>query len=323
MQWTIGQPAQRVFTREVVPRIDDRIELRIDPLGPLDRFLEQLTGRDLTITHHPRQLDRVEIGVSLYCHVGTFQTSASLMRRTILCMVSTPSDRVRPDGRQPHEPRPIHFQLGVQRHANGSCIVSLGETQVLCAVSISEDVPRWLEGQGRGWLTAEYNMLPASTNTRSDRDRVLAAGRTKEIQRLIGRSLRAALDLHALGEQLLTVDCDVLNADGGTRTAAVIGSYVALVSALGPDHPALIQQVAAISIGIHDSVVLTDLNYEEDSSAHVDCNIVGLSDSSLVEVQATAEGRAFTQTQLADMLGAAQSALEDIFVAQRDALAQK
>ena len=230
---------------------------------------------------------------------------------------------VRIDGRQPNDLRPLSFELDAQKHADGSCIVALGDTRVLCAVTVEEQVPRWMRGQGRGWLTAEYNMLPASTNTRSDRERVLSAGRTKEIQRLIGRSLRAAVDLDALGERTFNVDCDVLDADGGTRTAAITGAFVAVQQAidkLAYDQSPIQSAVAAVSIGIIDGQVLVDLNYAEDSTADVDCNIVGLSDSGLVEVQGTAEGRSFTPEQLNKMVAAAQVALEKMFAAQAAAL---
>ena len=226
---------------------------------------------------------------------------------------------VRIDGRQPNDLRPLSFELDAQKHADGSCIVALGDTRVLCAVTVEEQVPRWMRGQGRGWLTAEYNMLPAATNTRSDRERVLSAGRTKEIQRLIGRSLRAAIDLDALGERTFNVDCDVLDADGGTRTAAITGASVALKQAIGKlayDQSPIQSAVAAVSIGITDGQVLVDLNYAEDSTADVDCNIVGLSDGGLVEVQGTAEGQSFTPEQLNEMVAAAQVALEKMFTAQ-------
>ena len=230
---------------------------------------------------------------------------------------------VRIDGRQPNDLRPLSFELDAQKHADGSCIVALGDTRVLCAVTVEEQVPRWMRGQGRGWLTAEYNMLPAATNTRSNRERVLSAGRTKEIQRLIGRSLRAAIDLDALGERTFNVDCDVLDADGGTRTAAITGAFVALQQAIGKlayDQSPIQSAVAAVSIGITDGQVLVDLNYAEDSTADVDCNIVGLSDGGLVEVQGTAEGQSFTPEQLNKMVAAAQVALEKMFTAQTAAL---
>lgn len=233
---------------------------------------------------------------------------------------------VRIDGRQPNELRPLSFELDVQKHADGSCIVSLGDTRVLCAVTVEEQVPRWMRGSGRGWLTAEYNMLPAATNTRSNRERVLSAGRTKEIQRLIGRSLRAAVNLDALGERTFNVDCDVLDADGGTRTAAITGAYVAVKQAidqLSYDTSPIQSAVAAVSIGIIDGEVLVDLNYAEDSSADVDCNIVGLAGGGLVEVQGTAEGQSFSPEQLAQMVAAAQSALSEMFTAQQAATDQK
>ena len=233
---------------------------------------------------------------------------------------------VRIDGRQPSELRPLSFELDVQKHADGSCIVSLGDTRVLCAVTVEEQVPRWMRGSGRGWLTAEYNMLPAATNTRSNRERVLSAGRTKEIQRLIGRSLRAAINLDALGERTFNIDCDVLDADGGTRTAAITGAFVAVkqaINKLAYDTSPINAAVAAVSIGIIDNQVHTDLNYAEDSTADVDCNIVGLSSGGLVEVQGTAEGQSFTPEQLEEMVEAAQTALETMFAAQQAALAQK
>ena len=233
---------------------------------------------------------------------------------------------VRTDGRQPNELRPLNFELDVQKHADGSCIVSLGDTRVLCAVTVEEQVPRWMRSSGRGWLTAEYNMLPAATNTRSNRERVLSAGRTKEIQRLIGRSLRAAINLDALGERTFNIDCDVLDADGGTRTAAITGAFVAVkqaINKLAYDTSPINAAVAAVSIGIIDNQVHTDLNYAEDSTADVDCNIVGLSSGGLVEVQGTAEGQSFTPEQLEEMVEAAQTALETMFAAQQAALAQK
>ena len=235
---------------------------------------------------------------------------------------------VRIDGREPNALRPLRFDLGVQPHANGSCVVSMGETRVLCAVTIEERVPRWLQGRGRGWLTAEYAMLPAATNTRSDRERMLSTGRTKEIQRLIGRSLRAAVDLEAIGERTVTVDCDVLHADGGTRTASINGAYVALSGALSGAlgeraEAAIRRQVGAVSLGLLDGQALVDLNYAEDSAADVDFNVVGLSDGGLVEVQGTAEGRAFSAAQLSELVGLAQAALEEVFAAQRNALDQK
>ncbi|MXX79769.1 MAG: ribonuclease PH [Chloroflexi bacterium] len=233
---------------------------------------------------------------------------------------------VRIDGRQPNELRPLSFELDVQRHADGSCVVSLGDTSVLCAVTVEEQVPRWMRGTGSGWLTAEYSMLPAATNTRSNRERVLSAGRTKEIQRLIGRSLRAAVNLGALGERTFNIDCDVLNADGGTRTAAITGAFVAVsraINTLAYDRSPIVSAVAAVSVGIIDGEILVDLNYEEDSSADVDCNIVGLASGGLVEVQGTAEGETFTPEQLSQMVAEAQLELKKMFAAQHAAIDQK
>ena len=219
----------------------------------------------------------------------------------------------------PNELRPLRFELNVQPHAAGSCLASMGATRVLCAVTVEQRVPRWLRGQGRGWLTAEYSMLPASTNTRSDRERMLSTGRTKEIQRLIGRALRAAVDLDAVGERTFNIDCDVIHADGGTRTAAINGAFVALRQALtqlGVGLSPIRSEVAAVSVGLIDGELLVDLNYAEDSTADVDFNVVGLSDGGLVEVQGTAEGRTFTAEQLSAMASAAQSGLKQIFEAQ-------
>ena len=224
--------------------------------------------------------------------------------------------------------RLLAFESGVQMHAAGSVLVSFGDTRVLCAVTAAEDVPRWMCGSGRGWVTAEYNMLPAATNTRSRRERTLNSGRTKEISRLIGRSLRAVTDLEALGERELTVDCDVLQADGGTRTAAITGGYVALRLATADlcETPPFTGQVAAVSVGIVGGEVLVDLCYEEDSAAEVDLNLVLAQtdgESALVEVQGTAEGATFSRTQLDAMLDAGSAALEAVFRAQRERLAQK
>ena len=211
-------------------------------------------------------------------------------------------------------------------HAAGSVLAAYGDTRVLCAATIAEDVPRWMRGSGRGWVTAEYNMLPAATDTRSRRQRTLDSGRTKEISRLIGRSLRAVTDLDALGEREITVDCDVLQADGGTRTAAITGGWLALALAAARicETPPFTAQAAAVSVGILDGRVLVDLCYEEDSAAQVDLNLV-LAQSggeiALVEVQGTAEGATFSRAQLDEMLDAGSAALEPVFQAQRRTLA--
>ena len=228
----------------------------------------------------------------------------------------------RADGRRPDQLRPLAFELDVQRHAAGSVIVSLGDTRVLCAVTVEERVPLWMRGTERGWITAEYNMLPASTNTRTDRRRALESGRTHEIQRLIGRSLRAVVDLDALGERAFTIDCDVLQADGGTRTAAINGAWVALRRALDQlyDESPLRSGVAAVSVGLLDGEPLVDLCYEEDSAAEVDLNLVATEAGALIEVQGTAERAPFSAAQLNEMLELSQPALQEIFNAQQDAI---
>ena len=233
----------------------------------------------------------------------------------------------RPDARPDADMRPLHFELGLQMHAAGSVLVAFGNTRVLCAATIAEDVPRWMRGSGRGWVTAEYNMLPAATDTRSRRQRTLDSGRTKEISRLIGRSLRAVTDLEALGEREITVDCDVIQADGGTRTAAVTGAWLALNLAAAKicQTPPFTAQVAAVSVGIVGDRVLVDLCYEEDSAAQVDLNLVlsqANGETALVEVQGTAEGATFTRDQLDQMLDAGAAALQGVFQAQGDVLAE-
>ena len=232
----------------------------------------------------------------------------------------------RADGRAAGEMRPLSFELDLQMHAAGSVLVAFGDTKVLCAATIAEEVPRWMRGSGRGWVTAEYNMLPAATDTRSRRQRTLDSGRTKEISRLIGRSLRAVTDLDALGEREITIDCDVIQADGGTRTAAVTGGWLALNLAAAAicETPPFTAQVAAVSVGIVGGDVLVDLCYGEDSAAEVDLNLVlsqSAGETALVEVQVTAEGATFTRAQLGQMLDAGTAALQDVFQAQRGALA--
>ncbi len=212
--------------------------------------------------------------------------------------------------------RPLSFELGAQVHADGSCLVKLGGTHVLCSASLEEKVPGWMRGKGMGWITAEYGMLPRSTHTRTDREaaRGKQQGRTVEIQRLIGRSLRQAVDLKVLGERQITLDCDVLNADGGTRCAAITGAWVALAIALKKAElsAALVRQVSAVSVGIVESGEgrrgqALDLEYEEDHLAAVDCNLVAARamegrDLELVEFQSTGEGRSFTKQEASDLL---------------------
>jgi ribonuclease PH len=232
---------------------------------------------------------------------------------------------VRADGRVATQLRPVSFQLGVQKWAEGSCIVRFGDTQVLCAATIADRVPPHLRGKGTGWVTAEYSMLPRATAERTDRESVKGrlGGRTHEIQRLIGRSLRDAVDLTRLGERTITVDCDVLQADGGTRTASITGGYVALAAAMityGMDRH-LAARVAAVSVGLVDGDPLLDLDYSEDSRADVDFNVVGTDAGTFVEVQGTAEGRPFDRAAMDGLMDLASSGLEQLFAAQTEILA--
>jgi ribonuclease PH len=234
----------------------------------------------------------------------------------------------RPDGRAPAELRPIAIQTGVQEFAEGSVLISVGRTKVLCAASVDTSLPRWLHGQGRGWVTAEYSMLPRATHDRGQREaaRGRIGGRTHEIQRLIGRSLRGAIDLTSLGEHAVTVDCDVLQADGGTRTAAITGGWVALSLALDAmvergmvaRRPSL-APLAAVSVGIVGGTRLLDLNYEEDSAAEVDLNVVMTAGEGLVEVQGTAEGEPFSRAELDGMLDLAVAGCTTLFGLQAGA----
>jgi ribonuclease PH len=231
----------------------------------------------------------------------------------------------RADGRGPRDLRPISFQLGVQKWAEGSCLVRFGDTQVLCAATIADRVPPHLRGKGTGWVTAEYSMLPRATAERTDRESAKGriGGRTHEIQRLIGRSLRGVVDLARLGERTITVDCDVLQADGGTRTASITGGYVALGAALitfGMER-LLTSKVAAVSVGIVDGVGLLDLDYSEDSHAEVDFNVVGTDGGTYVELQGTAEGKPFDRAAAIGMLDLADEGLTKLFAAQAEVLA--
>jgi ribonuclease PH len=232
---------------------------------------------------------------------------------------------LRADGRVPTQLRPVSFTLGVQKWAEGSCLIKVGDTQVLCAATIVDRVPPHLRGKGTGWVTAEYSMLPRATAERTDRESVKGklGGRTHEIQRLIGRSLRDAIDLTRLGERTITVDCDVLQADGGTRTASITGGYVALASALityGMDRH-LVGRIAAVSVGLVDGAPLLDLDYSEDSRADVDFNVVATDAGTFVEVQGTAEGKPFDRTAMDGLLDLATSGLDQLFAAQAEILA--
>jgi len=233
--------------------------------------------------------------------------------------------QTRADGRVATQLRPVSFTLGVQKWAEGSCLVKFGDTQVLCAATIADRVPPHLRGKGTGWVTAEYSMLPRATAERTDRESVKGklGGRTHEIQRLIGRSLRDGVDLTRLGERTIAIDCDVLVADGGTRTASITGGYVALAAAMityGMDRH-LVGRVAAISVGLVDGEALLDLDYSEDSRADVDFNVVGTDAGTFVEVQGTAEGKPFDRAAMDGLIDLASSGLEQLFAAQAEILA--
>jgi ribonuclease PH len=237
---------------------------------------------------------------------------------------------MRPSGRDADQMRVVRFTPDFTRHAEGSVLAEFGDTRVLCTASIENRVPPWLRGGGSGWVTGEYGMLPRSTNTRMSREatRGKQGGRTLEIQRLIGRSLRAIVDLDALGERTVTLDCDVIQADGGTRTASISGAYVALALAMrrlsgkkAPGKNPLYGQVAAVSVGIYRGVPVLDLDYPEDSEAETDMNIVMNEAGRFIEVQGTAEGHAFTDDEFSAMLGLAKVGISEIIAAQNDVLA--
>jgi ribonuclease PH len=231
----------------------------------------------------------------------------------------------RNDGRGPNDLRPVTLTLGVLKWAEGSCRIRVGDTEVLCAATIGDRVPPHLRGKGSGWVTAEYAMLPRATAERSERESVKGrlGGRTHEIQRLIGRSLRGVVDLARIGERTITVDCDVLQADGGTRCASITGGYVALAAALmthGLDR-FLVGKVAAVSVGIVDGVTMLDLDYSEDSHAAVDMNVVGTDAGTYIELQGTAEGTPFDRARIDALLDLANVGLGELFEAQAAALA--
>ena len=237
---------------------------------------------------------------------------------------------MRPSSRAPDEMRRVTLERGVARYAEGSCLVKFGETHVLCAASLEDKPPPWLRGQGRGWVTAEYSMLPRATHTRTRRESTSGkpSGRTQEIQRLIGRSLRAVVNLQGMGERQITVDCDVLQADGGTRTAAITGAWVALHECLKwmrgrsiiKDNP-LRDHVAAVSCGIHKGLPVLDLDYAEDSEAQTDGNFVVTGAGGLVEVQATAEGAVFSEEELQRLLALARKGTSELIALQKAAIA--
>jgi ribonuclease PH len=236
---------------------------------------------------------------------------------------------MRPSLRRPDELRPIRFTRGYTRHAEGSVLVELGDTRVLCTASMEDRVPPFLKGQGRGWVTAEYGMLPRSTGERTPREaaRGRQGGRTLEIQRLVGRSLRAACDLALLGERTITLDCDVIQADGGTRTASINGAWLALHDAIQglvqqgkTTGEPLRSQIAAVSVGVHQGEPVLDLDYAEDSGAETDMNVVMDAHGGFVEIQGTAEAQTFSRGQMERMLDLAVSGIQEILAAQRAAL---
>ena len=236
---------------------------------------------------------------------------------------------MRPSERTPEQLRPVTLETGVNRYAEGSCLVSFGHTRVLVTASVEESLPPWLRGKGQGWVTAEYGMLPRATHTRGRREAAQGkqSGRTQEIQRLIGRSLRAVTDLKLLGERSITLDCDVVQADGGTRTAAITGAWVALRLAtrylleeevLKADP--ILDQVAAVSCGVFADTPVLDLDYEEDSAAEADCNFVLTGKGDIVEIQATGERRGFTRAEFEALFGLAEKGIAELFAIQRAAV---
>jgi len=236
----------------------------------------------------------------------------------------------RPSGRAPEQLREVSLTRNFTRHAEGSVLVCFGQTRVICTASVEKGVPRFMRGSGRGWLTAEYGMLPRSTGTRMGREanRGKQGGRTVEIQRLIGRSLRAAVDLSMLGENTITIDCDVIQADGGTRTAAITGACVALVDALAfmrarqmIEGDPLLQMIASVSVGVYQGVPVIDLDYPEDSAADTDMNVIMGESGGFIEVQGTAEGSPFERVELDAMLDLAAAGIEQLIASQKQALA--
>jgi len=236
---------------------------------------------------------------------------------------------MRPSGRAPEQLREIKLTRNFTKHAEGSVLVEFGDTQVICTASIDDRVPRWLKGKGKGWVTAEYGMLPRSTGSRMNREAARGGqgGRTMEIQRLIGRSLRAVVNLEALGERVITIDCDVIQADGGTRTASITGGYVALADAcqhlldkrLIKKNP-LFGQLASISVGVYEGTPVLDLDYAEDSNAETDMNVVMNEAGAFIEVQGTAEGHAFRRDELDAMLALAEKGIAELIEKQTEAL---
>lgn len=239
---------------------------------------------------------------------------------------------IRSHQRTPAQIRPVRIIRHYTKHADGSVLIECGDTKVICTATVSEQVPPFLRGQGQGWLTAEYGMLPGSTHTRMQREAAKGkqSGRTMEIQRLIGRALRAVVNLRQLGERTIQIDCDVIQADGGTRTASITGAFVALHDAVDKliyqqliETSPIIDHVAAISVGIHQGVPLLDLDYVEDSSCDTDMNVVMTGNSGIVEIQGTAEGSPFDRKELEDMLDMAQHGIQELITLQKNVLSQE
>lgn len=233
----------------------------------------------------------------------------------------------RPNGRAPDALRQVRVRRHYTRHAEGSVLIEFGDTRVLCNASVEDRVPHFKKGSGEGWVTAEYGMLPRATNTRNNREaaRGKQSGRTQEIQRLIGRSLRAGLDLKALGERTITLDCDVIQADGGTRTASITGAWIALADAVNnirgiKADEVLVRQIASVSVGVVESEVRLDLEYVEDSAAETDMNVVMDSDGGFIEIQGTAEGAPFSEGEMQQMIEYAKKGIADLCLTQRSSL---
>jgi ribonuclease PH len=232
----------------------------------------------------------------------------------------------RVDGRGNLDLRGVRIERGFMKFAEGSCLITMGETRIICTATVEEKVPMWMKGRGEGWITAEYSMIPRSGRERNQRETLKPAGRTQEIQRLIGRSLRSAVDMKALGERMITIDCDVIGADGGTRCASITGGFVALVEAISRIRTAdmkvnpVREIVAAVSVGVVAGAEMLDLCYEEDSRAAVDMNIVATATGKYIEVQGTAEGMPYDRNRLNRLLDTAQVGLEVLFRKQREAL---
>lgn len=273
----------------------------------------------------------MSFGTFVCFDVATCSNSLPFHQRwSIIAARLSGASHMRPSGRAPHQMRALSFIPGFAHHAEGSCLIRAGGTEVLCTASVEGRVPSFLRNSGQGWVTAEYGMLPRATHTRGDREaaRGKQSGRTQEIQRLIGRSLRAVVDRSMLGEMTITIDCDVINADGGTRCASITGAWVAL--SLAVDHlirmrvlksSPIIGQVAAISAGLFEQAAVLDLDYAEDSTAEADANFVLTEGGGIVEIQGTAERAPFSESQFLELLGLAKAGAGELFHAQRAALA--